>query len=1735
PEQGLYFDQAAWRFGGSSLDVLAFRRAWQEVVDQNSILRTGIFWEGLSEPLQVVHPRAELPWQELDWRGLPPTEQHTRLESFLQEDRSRGFELSRPPLMRVAVIRMGDSDYRIVWSFHHVLLDGWSTSLLLKDLFQRYEALVEGRQLHLPRRPAFREYIAWLQRQDSTEAQAWWTQALKGFTAPTPLPGARSVDRTGPESYSQHELTLALSEASTAAVRAFVRKHKLTINTVVQAAWALVLGCYSGESEVVFGSTVAGRPPDLRGGDEIIGMLINTLPVRVKLSAEERLLPWLQGLQAQQLEQRQYQHCPLVQLQKWSEIPREASLFDSLFVFGYPMDASVKERLGVVDAETFRAIERTNYPLNATLGFPRGNLELMLSHDSRVFDAAIIGQALSHWRVALESIVARPEQRVREVQLLTEVERRQLLVEWNDTRAEYPRETCVHQLFEAQAKRTPDAVAVLSGSEQLTYGELNRRANQLAHLLRRKGVGPETLVALSTERSVETVVGLLGILKAGGAYVPLDPAYPRERLAFMMEDTRARVLVTQSTLLGRLGEHAAEVLCLDTLQEALERESMESVASSVTARNLAYVIYTSGSTGRPKGAMIEHRGVSNYLTWSARAYGVEGGQGAPVHSSISFDLTVTSLILPLVAGRPVVMVAEEAGVEGLGEALRAGADFSLVKLTPTHLRVLSQQLRPEEARGRTRAFVIGGEGLTAESLTFWRTHAPRTRLINEYGPTETVVGCCVYEVAAGDAEVGSVPIGKPIANTQLYVLDRSLQLVPMGVRGELYIGGDGVGRGYLARPELTAERFIPDPFSAEPGARLYKTGDVVRRLPDGNLDFIGRLDTQVKVRGFRIELGEVEAVLAQHPVVSEAVAVVREDEPGNKQLVGYVVTPEGKDESRELRAFLKERLPEYMVPSALGCMEAFPVTQNGKVDLRALPAPNLGAKGTEDFVAPRGALEELVAGIWAQVLGLERVSADGNFFELGGHSLLVMQVLSRVRETFKVELPVRSLFGAPTVAGLARSIESALEGGPGRLAPPLVPVPREGELPASFAQQQLWFLEQLQPGGSTYNVPLGMHLLGRLDVAALERSLRELIRRHETLRTTFASPGGRVVQVISPEVRLELEVEDLEGLAAPEREAEARRRAREEAQRPFELSRGPLLRAKVLRLEREEHVLVLVMHHIVTDGWSNNVLLRELSELYPAYEAGGVPALPALALQYADYAVWQRQWLRGEVLEGQLSYWKKTLAGAPQALELPTDRARPQVQTFRGAQLQVQLPLTLSQEVRALSQREGATLFMTLLAALQALLARYSGQRDIVVGTPIAGRNRREVEGLIGFFVNTLALRADVQGALSFKELLAQVREACLGAYAHQELPFEQIVDALQLERDLSRTPLFQVMFLLENKSASTVELGGLSLKPLDVELVTAKFDLTVGLLETGQGMLGVWQYNTDLFDGETVARMAGHFQKLLEGWVARPEQRVEEMQLLTEAERRQLLVEWNDTREAFPLEQSIPELFEAQARRTPEAVAVSSGKGKRTYAELSREVARLAARLRERGVGTESVVALLMDRSLEFLTSVLAVFKAGGAYLPLDAEHPPQRIARILERSGAVGVLVSEARREGLANALALLEPGVRPAEWSVEALLQQDGPVAELPAPRPEQLAYVIYTSGSTGMPKGAMLEHRGMLNHLFAKVEELRLTSADVVAQTASQCFDISVWQFLAALLVGGQVHIVEDEVAHEPRPL
>ncbi|HZH16513.1 MAG TPA: condensation domain-containing protein, partial [Archangium sp.] len=878
------------------------------------------------------------------------------------------------------------------------------------------------------------------------------------------------------------------------------------------------------------------------------------------------------------------------------------------------------------------------------------------------------------------------------------------------------------------------------------------------------------------------------------------------------------------------------------------------------------------------------------------------------------------------------------------------------------------------------------------------------RLYNLYGPSEDTT---YSTFALMRREEASPPIGKPLSNTQAYVLDASLQPVPVGVSGELYLSGLGLARGYLGRPELTAERFLPNPFSSD-GGRMYRTGDKVRLLPDGTLEYLGRLDHQVKVRGFRIELGELDAVLSQHSAVQDVITLAREDVPGDKRLVAYLVARESQHlDASELRSFLKSRLPEYMVPSAFMVLSALPLSPNGKVDRKALPAPETTRSEARTYVAPRTPTEQLLASMWSQLLSLERVGSSDNFFELGGHSLLATQVVSRVRASFGVELPLRALFEAPTVESLALKVEAAVHAGQGLQRPDLRPVARTGQLPLSFAQQRLWFLEQLEPGLPTYHIPLAMRLEGALDVSALERSFQELVHRHESLRTTFRSTGTEAIQVIHAEASLPLPLVDLSALPQAQQEAEVRRLAEEESARPFDLIRGPLVRVTLLELADTQHVLLLTMHHIVSDGWSMGVLIREVAALYQAFTAGQPSPLPTLPVQYADYAAWQRDWLQGDALETQLAYWRQHLTGAPQVLELPTDRPRPAVQSHRGANLSVRLTADLSRAVNALAQREGATPFMVLLAAFNAVLSRYSGQQDITVGSPIAGRTHADTEGLIGFFVNTLVLRTRLEGNPSFRELLGRVRQSTLGAYAHQDIPFEKLVEELKPQRSLSYSPLFQVMLVLQNTpvgaiSGSEGSRPSLEMRPLEVEGQTAKFDLTLSLSETPEGFTGSLQYNTDLFEAGTADRLLGHLQVLLQAATSNPELSLSALPLLTEAERQQVLVAWNDTQAERPWAGCLHELIEAQAARTPQAAAVVYEDGQLTFSELDRRANQLAHALRSRGVGPEVRVALCMERSLDMVVGVLGILKAGGAYVPMDPAYPAQRLAFMLQDSRA-------------------------------------------------------------------------------------------------------------------------------------
>ncbi|WP_442936453.1 non-ribosomal peptide synthase/polyketide synthase [Nostoc sp.] len=1722
PDSGVYFEQITCILTGN-LDVKTFEQAWQQVVARHPVFRTAFLWESLSQPVQVVYRQVNVTVETYDWRELSTQEQQQQLETFLDSERQQGFQVSQAPLMRLHLIQLDGNTYQFVWCHHHLLLDGWSSPLVFQDLLDFYQAISQGESLSNIGTVNYRNYIAWLQQQDRDLAQKFWRQKLQGFTTPTPL----TVDKplSMQEQHSSYgEQQIDLTVPATAAVMSFVRQHQLTMSNLVQATWGLLLSRYSQETDVVFGATVSGRPPELVGVESIVGLFINTLPVRVQISEQTELLGLLKDLQAQQLDSEQFSYSSLVEIQGLSDIPRGTSLFESIVVFeNYPVDTAVLQGNSNFSFSNFRWIEQTNYPMTVLVS-PGEQLSLRVMYDTSRFEDGTISRMLGHFRTMLEAIATNPQQQISQLPMLTESEQQQLLVEWNDTQVDYPQDKCIHKLFEAQVERTPDAVAVVFENQQLTYHELNCRANQLAHYLQSLGVKPDVLVGICVERSLEMLVGILGILKAGGAYVPLDPEYPQDRLRFMLEDAAVSVLLTQQQLVEKLPEHQARVVYLDTDWQPISQLSQQNLISGVQENNLGYVIYTSGSTGQPKGVAMNQLALCNLLLWQLQnspisSSGVKTLQFAPV----SFDVSFQEMFSTWCSGGTLLLIGEELRREPL--ALLGLLQEQAVERLFVPFVALQQlaevAVSSELVTSNLKEIITAGEQLQiTPAISKWLSQLSDCTLHNHYGPSESHVIVTFTLTNSVNTWPPLPPIGRPIANTQIYILDKYLQPVPVGVPGELHIGGVSLARGYLNRNELTQAKFILNPFEKSGESRLYKTGDKARYLPNGNIEYLGRIDNQVKIRGFRIELGEIEAVMSQYELLQANCAIIREDTPGDKRLVAYIVPqPEQTPTVNQLRQFLKSKLPEYMVPSAIVTLEFLPLTPSGKVNRRALPAPESSRELLEKYVAPRTPIEEILALIWQQVLKVELVGRHDNFFELGGHSLLATQLVSRVRSSLKVELPLRSLFAAPTIAQLALLIQQLQQQDIELSALPILKRVDNANLPLSYAQQRLWFLDQLEPNSASYNIPFGLRLVGSLNFAALEQSLIEIIYRHEALRTNFVTVDGKPSQIIQTATNWSVAVVKLQHLPASEQEITVHKLVQQQALLPFDLANDALIRATLLILSETEQWLVVCMHHVVSDGWSMGVFVQELQALYNAYSQSESSPLLPLPIQYADFAIWQRQWLVGEVLRSQLSYWKQQLANAPTFLPLPTDRPRPAVQTFNGANMEFALSVELTQRLRKLSHEQGVTLFMTLLAAYNTLLYRYTGQTDILVGTPIANRDRTEIEGLIGFFVNTLVMRTEISGDRSFNELLPRIREMALSAYAHQDLPFEMLVEALQPERDLSHTPLFQVMFVLNNAPTSEVELTGVSVSELPIESAIAKFDLTLGVENTTTGLVGWWEYNTDLFDNSTIERMTGHFVTLLESIVANPQERISQLPMLTASEQ-QLLVEWNDTSVDYPQDKCIHQLFEEQVERTPDAVALVFENQQLTYHELNCRANQLAHYLRSLGVSTDVLVGICVERSLEMVIGLLGILKAGGAYVPLDPEYPQDRLSFMLEDAQVSVLLTQQYLVEKLPEHQARVV--CLDTDWEIIPQSNQQNPIAGVQA---TNLAYVIYTSGSTGKPKGAINTHLGICNRLLWMQQAYQLTEIDCVLQKTPFSFDVSVWEFFWPLLTGARLVVAK----------
>ncbi|MFE3578025.1 amino acid adenylation domain-containing protein [Streptomyces vinaceus] len=1725
PGSGAYFEQMSFVLDGVA-DPALLERAWQHVTDHLEVLRGSVLWEDVDQPLMVVHRRPALPVTHHDWRGLTESGQRAALERHLAEDRDRGIDLAAAPLVRLALARISDTSVRVVRTSHHVLLDGWSTFQMLDDLITAYRHLAAGRAPALPVRRPFSAYVEWLRDQDLTEAEAYWRSLLGPVTAPTALP----YDRRPADSHraqSARRLVTWLSAEASRELYAFARRRRLTVNAVVQGAWALLLSRYAGESDVVFGATVSGRPADLPGADAMVGMMINTLPVRVGIDGEEQVGAWLDRLQQAQAEARQYEYVPLPQIQGWSGVARGTNLFDSLVAFeNFPADGDSGAAEGP-DAVRLRGLEGadvTNFPLNL-IAYAGDELAFALAYDPELFDGATIERMAGHLQALLAGLAADPDRALAAVPMLADGEYERVVREWNAPAGVPVSSGTVHGSVSRRAVVSPDAVAVSCGGESLSYGELEVRANRLARFLAASGVGVGDLVALSVERGVQMVVGLLGILKSGAGYVPLDPAYPADRLAYMLEDSGARVLLTHRGLNAGLPADAVTVIDLDAQAPVIGALPGTAPEVPVSGDDLAYVIYTSGSTGRPKGVAVEHRTVLNLLANSEGLFGFGVDDVWSVFHSYAFDFSVWELWGALITGGRAVVVPYETSrsADAMWELLEAER-VSVLSQTPSMFRELVESASAGDGQvpPALKWVVFGGEALEPKHVTTWFDRygtASPARLVNMYGITETTVHVTHQEITAEHlASGGRLPAGRPLPSYRVFLLDTLGNPVPIGVAGEIHVAGAGLARGYLHRPELTEERFPANPFGA-PGERMYKSGDVARWRADGTLEYLGRADDQVKIRGFRIELGEIETVLVGHPGVGEAVVVAHQGSDGHRRLVAYVVTAD-QVAIADLRTHLAAALPDYMVPAVFVPLDALPLTPSGKVDRRSLPAPEFRSEESATaYAAPRDTTEQTLTEVWSEVLGVEKVGIHDNFFDLGGDSILSIQVVSRARQALGVRLSPRLLFEAPTVAELAGRA-AALDGAADESAPEeaLPAVSRDGLLPMSFGQQRLWFLEDFNEGSTEYHSAAGLRLTGPLDPAALRAAVGDLAARHESLRTTFDVVGGMGVQIVHPALEPQWREED----AADE--TRLRELAREELDRPYDLRTGPLVRVLLVRLAADEHVCVLGMHHIVTDGWSMGVAAGELGELYAARIEGRPAALPAVAVQYADFAAWQRGRLEdGGLLEEQLGWWRERLAGiAP--LELPTDRPRPALRSSAGAVHAFQVPKSTLDGIKSLAHARGATLFVALTAAVQTVFARYTGQTDIAVGTASAGRERGDLEQMIGFLVNTVVLRSHIEPQTPFTDLLDQVKETVLDAFAHQDVPFERLVEAVGAARDAGRTPLVQAMVVLQNAPGMHPDLGPVRVDGYPMERNTALTDLTVEFEEYEGGLRALVEYSTELFDASTIARFGEHVTVLLRSAVADPACTVAALPLLTEDELETLNGEWAGSAGVPVSSGTVHEWVSRRAVVSPDAVAVSCGGESLSYGELEVRANRLARFLAASGVGVGDLVALSVERGVQMVVGLLGILKSGAGYVPLDPAYPADRLAYMLEDSGARVLLT----HRGLGAGLPV--DGVTVLDLDAEAeTIDRLPDTAPVTAASASDLAYVIYTSGSTGRPKGVAVEHRTVLNLLANSEGLFGFGVDDVWSVFHSYAFDFSVWELWGALITGGRAVVVPYETS------
>ncbi|XLS29452.1 amino acid adenylation domain-containing protein [Flavobacteriaceae bacterium M23B6Z8] len=1696
-ESGAYIIQLSLDFP-EKLDVDAFKRSWNFVFKNHTILRSAFFHEKLNIPVQTVHERIDFPFYQLDYSGLEEDTLRKKLIEFQESDQKKGFDFQEAPLLRVTLIKTSPDAYRMIFTHHHILLDGWSLSVLMEEFLLAYEMFTRNETPEMPIIDAYEDYIKFLANVDKNAQDEFWRNYLKNLDTPSFIPFSKAKNdgsRKGGD-FSEHKLVL--NEQFTTKLKNLAQQSRITLNTLIQGTWALLLSKYTQQEQVTFGVTVSGRPAEMENSERRVGLYINTLPLYTHVDAEKQCVEWLQEIQQLQTSSREFQYADLASLQQMTGI--KGDFFDSIVVFeNYPVSkviSSQEER--TLKVANISSVEQTNYPLTIIVNAGE-KTDIIFSYNTSLLSRDIIEMISGHFEKCLNQILENKAVLLKEVELITKAEKEMLLVNFNDTSFEFPKEKTLLDLFEETVKRSPEAIAIVFEDQKLSYAQLEDKANKLAKYLIKKGAGKEKFVGLYIERSAEMIIGILAILKTGTAYVPLDPQYPKDRIAFILKDSGAHLMISDGLTLQKYAfETQTEVIRIEDAF-AIEEKNITSYNFS-TPEDLAYVIYTSGSTGKPKGVKMSHSVLTNLICYHDA---LEISHEKVTHfTSIGFDVSFQELFFTLNRGGELHVLSSDVKLDTFEfiEYINSH-EIQTIFLPTSYFKFLASEGHLEKLR-KLKDIVVAGERLTLSTNAINYLENTKVRLHNHYGPSETHVAT----TATISNELNNIsttpPIGKPIGNSRIYILDAYGKLQVPGAYGYLFLGGSIVANGYVNLPELTQERFTKDPFSKDPEAKMYNTGDLARWLPGGILEFMGRKDDQVKIRGYRIEPGEIETVLTSHPEVKQCCVLAPLDHHGNRRLVGYYVSSSERVSKGVLEEWLEEQLPDYMVPRLWVALDRMPLTQNGKIDKRSLPEASF-ASLTSEYIAPRTGTEAALAELWKELLGLPKVGVYDHFFDMGGHSLLATRLASMIRKQLSVEIAIKEIFTYPTIAALATRIDAAS----GKTALPEIKAhERSGRQPLSFSQERLWFIDQLE-GSTAYHMPVVLQLEGEVSVATLEQSLATIIDRHEILRTVYGEQDGIGYQKVISSSDWSLTREEVATEAALESSLESF------INHPFDLGEDYMFRACLYRVAgvSGRYVLAGVFHHIASDGWSNGILVSEFTELYRSLADGESANLPSLPIQYGDYALWQRSYLEGEVLEQQLQYWEDQL-GDTSVLSLPTDYPRPSVQSTRGASLRFSLSESLSASLEALSKREGTTLFMTLLAGFKVLLYRYTGQDDICVGTPIANRTQKELEGLIGFFVNTLALRSDLGGNPSFRELLHQVKQTTLDSYDHQLAPFEKVVDRVVTTRDMSTSPLFQVLFSNQNAELEVPDIAGLKLSSYGNHMNVAKYDLTVRTaIEKGVIHIEI-EYKPALFKEDTIERMGERFRLLLEEIAQNPLNSINALQIQSEAEKDLVIRQFNQTEASFETS-SVVDLFSKQVLQSETNVAILLDDQKWSYKELDEASDQVACLLLQNEVSSGSHVAVCMQKSFGMMSSILGVLKAGAVYIPVDPLHPEERISYILRDSESSLIITDDISKNALPSGFNLQQ-----LVWE-QILTATIKKGADIPAKvDSKQAAYMIYTSGSTGKPKGVLVSHANLVNLINAQISGFEIKNEERILQLANTTFDASVEQMFLALLSG-----------------